>query len=850
MTIGRLLLAWLLCAATTAGAALRDDVLVIVNDNSLDSPLVGAYYAEQRGIDPANVVHIRTPNSFFIDWDEFRRLRDQLIDFMQRNTLDDPALQPVVCSDGEPPFYCDASTALLRQHSRIRYLVTTRGVPTRVLVAGSSLFEPDAPASVDNYLKYVLLNSFADDVPFAFGEREAAFADGRSMRTVRPSQDRELIVGRIDGLDRVAAQRLVDRALNAEAAGLFGSWYGSTKFFRWVDATNRSAVYPNSGSVLNGWRYLLGLFGEDRPECVAYLAASGTLPEGKAPAYCRSKLNDDPNPATQSTLGINYPAPGNVGARAPAVVDALGYQGWLDGQSAVGSFAALLNWRKDASCTTTLCDAAADPAACRAASTDHFRELDTTCAGVADGFVGYNHQSYPVSYMAVWPTGWFQTDSTGVGGWFNPGHGDVDRLAFPEVRGDQGFDDSNSLWFRNTDQVPDPRCFAASDFSQPPGQPCKDARRVLLTQSIAIPATLLDAADPPRVRVALQLKAAGLTAPLAVRARLFVHEPGGGSGQLDYGVQSLAILPVGASDWTGAAVEFTLDPLRHASGAYDGLKLTLDTPDLFSGELGIDTVSMQVVGDGRELLVNGSFADGHRQVATGDHAAVFLSRLNGTAFWGSVGHHQSAGCAFCFNGLEMLAYFMRGLPLGDAVWFDESNNSGVLYGDPLYSPVAVRIRPVNDTDTVSGAVTLTGSTVNGRDPARVITSYRVDVCPGDDFFVCDGTPAAWESTGIGGAGGGEDVPLGTFDSSVLAPGTYTLRLSVTSTQTAGVRSQTLNDYYTVQVQAAAPAPVVAGQGGAGGGGCVWIARGRSEDWTALWGLLIAVVLRRRQRAQR
>ena len=30
--------------------ALRDDVLIIVNDNSLDSLLVGAYYAQQRGI--------------------------------------------------------------------------------------------------------------------------------------------------------------------------------------------------------------------------------------------------------------------------------------------------------------------------------------------------------------------------------------------------------------------------------------------------------------------------------------------------------------------------------------------------------------------------------------------------------------------------------------------------------------------------------------------------------------------------------------------------------------------------------------------------------------------------------
>ncbi len=46
---------------------------------------LGAYYAQQRGIDPANIVHVRVPDSYFISWDDFRRLRDQLIHFMQAN---------------------------------------------------------------------------------------------------------------------------------------------------------------------------------------------------------------------------------------------------------------------------------------------------------------------------------------------------------------------------------------------------------------------------------------------------------------------------------------------------------------------------------------------------------------------------------------------------------------------------------------------------------------------------------------------------------------------------------------------------------------------------------------------
>ncbi len=775
--------------ACSNAMALRDDVLIVVNDNSVDSPQVGAYYAQQRGIDPANVVHVRVPDSYFISWDEFRRLRDQLIRFMQHNTLDDPALQPVVCSDGEPPYYCQAAMDQLRAHTRIRYLVTTRGVPTRMTVDGSTLASPGAPTSVDNYLKYWLINYFAEDVALAFGEREAAFGDGRGMRTVVPAADRELIVGRIDGLDLTAARALVDRTLAVEGQGIYGTWYGSTKFFRWRDASTGAAIYPRSGSSLLGWRYPLGLWGEDRPECAEYLNVAGALPEGKGPAHCRVQFNDDSDPALQTTQRIAYPAPGNAASRQPKVVDALGYQGWLDGQSAVGSFAALLNWRKDEQCTVTLCEDAADPAACRANSTDRFAELNTECVGVADGFMGYNHQSYPLSYLAVWPTGW-----SGAGG------GDQDRLAFPEVRTDEGADDNFSLWFRNTDQVAEPRCYASSDFTAAPDQPCEDARRVLLSQTISLATTPLDPNNPPTYRVGFRYRYSDIREPVTLRVGFSVHETGAGNREIDYGLRDVASFDGSRrSRWRRAEAFVQLDPALHTATSYDRISFTVDTDSAFSGDLGIDTVSVQEVAQGVELAINGSFTEGHHQVATGDHAATFLNRLNGVGVWGSVGHHQSAGCAFCFNGLETLAYFMRGLPLGDAVWFNESNNSGILYGDPLYSPVAVRINPVNETDTLAGLVNLSGSTVNGRDPARVWTSYRIDICPGNDFFVCDQVVQVWQNTGLSGTGGQENAPLGSLDTETVATGDYTLRLSVTSVNTTTGRSQVFHDYYPVHI---------------------------------------------------
>jgi hypothetical protein len=106
------LLAWTVWAGQAIAACapaqiLRDDVLVVVNDNSISSPQVGDYYCEQRGIDPANVAHVRVPVTNDVELDQFISLRDQLIKHMQENTL--PAgIVPVACdtSQGYTRYYC------------------------------------------------------------------------------------------------------------------------------------------------------------------------------------------------------------------------------------------------------------------------------------------------------------------------------------------------------------------------------------------------------------------------------------------------------------------------------------------------------------------------------------------------------------------------------------------------------------------------------------------------------------------------------------------------------------------------------------------------------------------------
>ncbi|VAW63534.1 hypothetical protein MNBD_GAMMA11-3187, partial [hydrothermal vent metagenome] len=713
------------CDSTLPAQGVRDDVLIIINDNATDSCEVGRYYAEQRGLGQNNILHVRTPASYFIEGSEFKIFRDQIINHLQqRLATGDPRFTPATCTDGEPPFYCQASMDQLRASTAIRYIVMTKGVPTRAKIDGSTLRFPGAPTSIDNYFKYWLINYFATDVAFSAisQNRAQAFGNGRDIREVIPSIDQELIIGRIDGITLGSAKALIDRIKSAEANGLYGKIYSYTGLgglngpagMRWKDySNNRKNIYDGAGDP---WRYQWGIFGESAPECsdyqapTHYLNFSASDSRGKAPQSCTVKLNVGLNKGNDSP-------PARASSRQPLADDALWYMGFLDGQPTTGNFKEFLNWRRDTSCSNTLCSdlPAGEQAACRDASTDVYKEIDTRCVGVAEGFIGYNYQSFPVSFLHVPPTGW----NTGTAEGFKTGRA--------IVREDEGFNDTTSLWYQNNEENSTPTCYSSSDFSLPADTDCTAEVLINFNQLINFPITQIsDPAAPDQYRLRFKYNAQNLNRAITLQAQIQVTEQASNTRVSYRRVNATLAIPATTNTgWQDAEAILIFDHSNEKhdvnwDGSYRRMSVSLISNARFSGALGIDTVSLDkldpagIAAPAPVALINPEFDQGHQHVTTGDHAANFLSRLNGVGFWGSLSHHQSGGHSFSLHSMETMVYFMRGLPLGDAVWFSENYNSGIFYGDPLYSPVAIKFANINQPfDFIFDNISLQGHTVNG-----------------------------------------------------------------------------------------------------------------------------------------
>jgi uncharacterized protein (TIGR03790 family) len=165
-------------------------VLVVINDNSSLSRNIGDYYARRRSIPATNLCHIKTTDDERIPRDIYNReIAAPIASFLRSGGLVD----------------------------RVLYIVTTMGVPLRIL--GTENMDGDQ-ASVDSELTLLYLDmkrgsphGLKGSIPNPFfGKKDAAFTH---------DQFPMFLVTRLAAYDFAGVKGMIDRSLKAANKGKF-----------------------------------------------------------------------------------------------------------------------------------------------------------------------------------------------------------------------------------------------------------------------------------------------------------------------------------------------------------------------------------------------------------------------------------------------------------------------------------------------------------------------------------------------------------------------------------------------------------------------------------------------------
>lgn len=207
------------CAAEPVAAR----VVVLANRDDPDSLQLARYYAEKRGVPPANIYAYKMSAAETIGWPEFvATIWQPFQDDLVRAGWIDAIPMDLVDPAGRRKY-------VIHGH-RIAYLVVCRGVPLRIEANPAWAIEPAVvplsnlaifatnQAAVDSELALLAesvhpTGRFVPNVLFQ-NEAPTMFDQGRVVKTTR-----------LDGPTAEAARALVDHALTAERTGLLGRAY-------------------------------------------------------------------------------------------------------------------------------------------------------------------------------------------------------------------------------------------------------------------------------------------------------------------------------------------------------------------------------------------------------------------------------------------------------------------------------------------------------------------------------------------------------------------------------------------------------------------------------------------------
>jgi hypothetical protein len=727
---------------------LHPEALVLHNKNAgLDASVIAHHYAAQRGIPSQNVCDVKLPTGQFASKDHLLAARKTIVEDCICALI--PAAQrPVPCTLSN----LDA----VRLASPITHLALVRGIPPRLYGTGwpSDAHEP----SFDFYLAYLVYRS--EDI-FASGTSglttttyltaDMIMQANESMILSAPplstSLHLDVAYGRIEAIDRDRTLALIDRTLEAERLGVTGT-------------------FLEERYNTKGWRFIRNLTGSQDPQCTAYMTYEPFqfgAPESSWPSeQCRAGSTwsnaDGPDPGSTTDDAASGVVPGSPMSVVP-IADRVGlFLGSApnpNGHAGFNRFPTMLNWRRTSAPCEPLCadlPTQAQRDQCAADSTDYFRELDTSCVGGARGLIGHQVRSYPVQYYGFLPASW-ENDTTG----------DVEKTP-PEIRSGGAYQDA---------VFPDDRYLhlGAHDVANPDDSVC----------------TLADGSVAPcRERIALSLEKTVTFVPPLVGSRTFLlrlrhrnqASPGGALRAVvtfqngASAVSKEASLPLDADHfgWTEGELSFPITAAELPQ--LTGLELAFASrlSEQVQGFLDLDGVELVDLQSGAQLLdlETGSFDPAAQdETHAGDWAANAIDRVGAVAWWGNSSHHLTSGWGLSVDERFFGAFFM-GRTLGESLLLTTGGQSAIIYGDPLYRPVAVRIHIPGQ----GGYGAAPGRTVTSATAAQLGTvflearhgtshdatmSWSLATCPLLDIAQCD-TGSLWTQR-IAGVGARSGYPV-------------------------------------------------------------------------------------------
>jgi hypothetical protein len=722
------------------------EALVVYNVNAgPDAAAIAMYYAAKRGVPSANLCPVQLPPGHFGTKDQLLGARKTIVETCICNTIP-LASRPSPCSL--------ANLNAVRLASDITHLAIIRGMPARLTGTPwpTDLDEP----SFDFYLAYSLYRTQDIFAGGSTGLPQASYLTAElvdqgssgmilSAPPLSTAAALDVAHGRIEAIDRDRTFALIDRTLEAERLGVTGNFFEERNNF--------------------DFRFLVDTTGSHEPECSAYItynpffpgAPESTFPSASCRAGTTWTSAKGPDDGTTTDDPIRNVLPGTWMSTVPYAIDTglmLGSAPNPNAQAGFNDFATLQGWRRSSESCTTLCADLPTPAeqdACAAASTDYFRELDSSCVGGARGLIGHQVRSYPVQYYGFFPPDW-NTNSDGA----------VEKTA-PMIRSggahqDATFTDDRYLHF-GAHAVDDPDLSTCT---------LEDASVVACPEAIAVDLSYRIALAPPVPVSGNRFYAVWIRHRNAANWGSSLHASltfEGGAAPVTktaaFGLDSENL------DWNTALLFYSISQAEAASVSAVTISLSARLIDQVTGFLDLDAIEVVDLSSNTPLLPVsvGSF-DPAAQNRThgGDWAANAIDRLGAVAWWGSSSHHISNGWGLSDEGRFYGAFFM-GRTLGESLLLMAGAEAGIIYGDPLYRPVAVRIHIPGEGGYGRSPGLTVGPGDTGLHVVRLevlhgiaklaTTSWSLESCTTLDPLLCEGQWVARAS----GTGATTDFPV-------------------------------------------------------------------------------------------